>query len=162
VPSYTASEPKRAAVYYVEPGKYRVKVVNAVEKTSQNNNPMIKLDVQVLLPDGTDGPEIWEYLVFTAKSSWKIDQFLASIGRPVIPGEEVNVDCEDIVGEVGVALVGDEPGSTNPDHKFNKIERWLFGQEKEQYEKEQSESKHVVAKGNAYQPQPEDGDDIPF
>ena len=164
MPSYTAGEPKKAAVYYVEPGTYKVKIVQAVEKQSQQGNPMIKLDCQVLLPSGTEGPTVWEHLVFTPKASWKIDQFLTSIGRAPVPGEDVDIDPVDLIDEIGVAVIGDEPGSTNPDHKFNKVERWLFGAERKSYEEESKKtSNHVVAKGNGYQPQPkEDGDDIPF
>jgi len=133
MPTYKASEPKPAGVYFVPPGIYNIEVASATEKTSQSGNAMIKLVCTILLPDGSEGPEVWDHLVFTAKASWKIDQFLASIGRAVIPGEDVEIEALDIVGAKGVALIGEEPGATNPDHKFNCLERWVFGDERKKF-----------------------------
>lgn len=169
MPTYKASEPKQAATYFVEPDIYEVEIKTAVEKTSEKNgNPMIKLDVAVIL-DGAEGPTMWEYLVFTAKASWKIDQVMASIGKPTMPGEDVNIEPEHIIGERGVALIGEEAGSTNPDHRFNKIERWLFGKEKNDWLANKGKPKavqvdtHIKAKANAYKPEVTDNDDdIPF
>ena len=129
MPSYKQEEPKKAGTYFVEPGIYRVEIKNAVEKISQNGNDMIKLVCKVLLKDNVEGPEVWDHLVFTPKASWKIDQFLASIGQAVVPGEEVNVEAADLIGTVGVAEIGEEPGATNPDQRFNTIARWIFGDE---------------------------------
>ena len=158
MPTYKSSELKQAGVYYVEPGVYKMEVANATDKTSQNGTAMIKLVCKILMPDGSAGPEVWDHLVFTAKAAWKIDQFLASIGRATIPGEDVDVDAIDLIGAVGVALIGEEPGQTNPDHKFNTIERWIFGDEREGFLG--GKSKTVAKK------QPvvtvEDGDEIPF
>ena len=130
MPTYKASEPKQAAVYYVEPGTYEVEIIKAVEKTSQAGNPTIKLDVAVILEGGVEGPKMREHLTFTPKAAWKVDQVLSSIGRAVIPGEDVTVEAEDLIGEKGVCLIGVEAGQTNPDHQFNCVERWLFGDEK--------------------------------
>jgi hypothetical protein len=41
MPTYKQSEPK--PVYFVEPGTYKVEIVNAMEKLSKAGNPMIKL-----------------------------------------------------------------------------------------------------------------------
>ena len=158
MPTYKSSELKQAGVYYVEPGVYKMEVASAADKTSQNGNAMIKLVCKILLPDGSAGPEVWDHLVFTSKAAWKIDQFLASIGRATVPGEDVEVDAIDLIGSVGVALIGEEPGQTNPDHKFNCIERWIFGDERERF---------LAGKAKAIEKkQPvvteEDGDEIPF
>jgi hypothetical protein len=101
MPSYKQEEPKSSGAFFVEPGIYQLEIVNAVEKLSQNGNEMIKLITKVVLPSGGVGPEIHDHLVFTAKASWKIDQFLASIGQAVIPGEEVSIDADDLVGRHG-------------------------------------------------------------
>jgi hypothetical protein len=151
MPSYKQEEPKKAGTYFVEPGLYKVEVKNAVEKTSQNGNAMIKLVCKVLMQGGTEGPEVWDHLVFTAKASWKIDQFLASIGRAVIPGEEVSVEATDLVGTVGVAEIGEEAGTNNPDQKFNCIARWVFGDELKAWKAGKPATK-----------KPADGDEIPF
>jgi len=103
MPTYTQTEPK--PVYFVEPGKYKLEVVSAVEKLSQAGNQMIKLICKVILPNGDKGPEIHEHLTFTPKAAWKIDQFRAACGQAVVPGEEEGTDNG---------------------HRFNKIERWML------------------------------------
>lgn len=158
MPTYKSSELKQAGLYFVEPGIYKMEVVNATDKTSQNGNAMIKLVCKILLPDGSAGPEVWDHLVFTAKAAWKIDQFLASIGRATVPGEDVEVYAIDLIEAVGVALIGEEPGQSNPDHRFNTIERWIFGDEREKFlsgkSKPVEKKKPVVTV--------KDGDEIPF
>ena len=123
MPTYTQTEPK--PVYFVEPGKYKLEVVSAVEKLSQAGNPMIKLICKVILPNGDKGPEIHEHLTFTAKAAWKIDQFRAACGQAVVPGEEITIEAEDLVGVSAWALLGEEDGTDNG-HRFNKIERWML------------------------------------
>jgi hypothetical protein len=123
MPTYTQTEPK--PVYFVEPGKYKLEVVSAVEKLSQAGNPMIKLICKVILANGDKGPEIHEHLTFTPKAAWKIDQFRAACGQAVVPGEEVTIEAEDLVGVSAWALLGEEEGTDNG-HRFNKIERWML------------------------------------
>ena len=159
MPTYKSSELKQAGLYFVEPGVYKMEVASAADKTSQNGNAMIKLVCKILMPDGSVGPEVWDHLVFTAKAAWKIDQFLASIGSATIPGEDVDVDAIDLIGATGVALIGEEPGQTNPDHKFNCIERWIFGDEREGFLGGKSK---MVAKKQPIVTVDEDGDEIPF
>ena len=159
MPTFKSSELKQAGLYFVEPGVYKMEVVSAADKTSQNGNAMIKLVCKILMPDGSAGPEVWDHLVFTPKAAWKIDQFLASIGRATIPGEDVDVDAIDLIGATGVALIGEEPGQTNPDHKFNNIERWIFGDEREGFLGGKSK---MVAKKQPVVTVDEDGDEIPF
>jgi hypothetical protein len=123
MPTYTQTEPK--PVYFVEPGKYKLEVVSAVEKLSQAGNQMIKLICKVILANGDKGPEIHEHLTFTPKAAWKIDQFRAACGQAVVPGEEVTIEAEDLVGVSAWALLGEEEGTDNG-HRFNKIERWML------------------------------------
>jgi len=160
MPTYKSSELKQAGVYYVEPGVYKMEVASAADKTSQNGNAMIKLVCKILMPDGSAGPEVWDHLVFTAKAAWKIDQFLASIGRATIPGEDIDVDAINLIGATGVALIGEEPGQTNPDHKFNTIERWIFGGEREGFLG--GKSKPVAKKQPIATAVEDDSDSIPF
>ncbi len=133
MPSYKQEEPKSSGAFFVEPGIYQVEIANAVEKLSQNGNEMIKVITKVVLPNGGTGPEIHDHLVFTAKASWKIDQFLASIGQAVVPGEEVSIEADDLVGATGLAMLGEEPGQKNPDHRFNTLERWVFRDERSEW-----------------------------
>ena len=171
MPSYKQSEPKQGGAFFVPPGIYEVEIVKATEKTSQNGNPMIALVGAIKMPNGNDGPQVWDNLVFTAKAAWKIDQFLASTGSAVVPGEDVEIEADDCVGKVGVAVIGEEPGSQNPQQKFNCIERWIFGDERSEFlrakrasafnAKQQGAAKEAAAKdGSAKKDDSED--DIPF
>ena len=56
-------------------GVYDFVVVDAIEKQSQNGNPMIELQLMVNGPDGSKdgGIRIFDHLTFTPKSYWKID-----------------------------------------------------------------------------------------
>ena len=152
MPSYTQTEPRET--YFVEPGKYQVEITKSVEGTSQvkpdgtGGNPMIKLTCRVKLPDGTNGPELKEYLTFTAKAAWKIDQVRQALGQAVVPGEEVNIEAEDFVGMTAWVVLGEEAGSTNPNARFNTIEKWIEAKQ--------------TAKPAAKPTKPEDGDEIPF
>ncbi len=148
MPAYTQSEPRET--YFVEPGKYQVEITNGVEKISQAGNPMIKLTCRVKLPDGTNGPEISEHLTFTAKAAWKIDQVRQALGQAVVPGEDLTIEAEDFVGMSAWVVLGEEPGSTNPNTRFNIIERWV-------------EAKQATKKPTkATTQKDEDGDEIPF
>ena len=160
MPTYKSSELKQAGVYYVEPGVYKMEVASAADKTSRKTgNAMIKLVCKVLMPDGSAGPEVWEHLVFAPTSLYKKDQFLASIGRATIPDEDIEVNAIDLIGAVGVALLEVERGQTNPDHKFNNIKRWIFGDERERFLAGKSKT---VAKKQPIVTADEDGDEIPF
>jgi hypothetical protein len=161
MPSYKQEEPKSAGIFLVPPGKYEVEIVKATEKTSQSGNAMIKLECEIILGPDKKGPVCWDFLVFTPKASWKIDQFLASIGRKVVAGENVEVEALDLIGKLGVVEVGEEDGSTNPDQKFNNIERWIFGDEQAKWRAPKADA-HIVAKSNGYAPTPDETDDIPF
>jgi hypothetical protein len=161
MPSYKQSEPKSGA-FLVEPGVYAIEIVKAAEKTSQNGNPMISLTMEIKLPGGAVGPTVWDNLVFTPKASWKIDQVLASIGRAIVPGEDCNVEADDLIGMDGVALIGEEPGAKNPSDKFNCIDRWIYGEEKSEFLRTQRARK-------AQNPAPvqpakadQENDDMPF
>jgi hypothetical protein len=168
MPTYKASEPKKAEIYFVEPDIYEVEIKTAVEKISKSGNPMIKLTCTILLPDGSNGPEVWEHLTFTDKAAWKIDQVLTAVGIAYIAGQDIDVEANDLIGKRGVCLVGEEAGAENPDHRFNKLERWLFGDEKKEWLSGKKTSaaikslKPVAPKKQAEVFTDADGDEIPF
>ena len=171
MPTYKASEPKKTEIYFVKPDVYEVEIRKAIEKVSQRSgNTMIKLTCTILMPDGGDGPEVWEHLVFTEKAAWKIDQVLAAVEIAVIAGDDIDVQPEDLIGKKGVCLIGEEAGSENPEHRFNKIERWFFGDEKKAWLSE-GKSNPTVAPSNPIASKPTknvsiqtdvEGDEIPF
>ena len=159
MPAYTQNEPKSGA-FFVPPGIYAVEIVKAIEKTSQNGNPMISLTCEIMLGNGKVGPTVWDNLVFTSKAAWKIDQVLSSIGRAVVPGDEANIEADQLVGSEGVAIIGEEPGAKNPSDKFNCIERWIFGDERNEWLR----TNRAKAMQNPQKPAPsiKEEDDIPF
>jgi len=122
MPTYKQSEPK--PVYFVEPGTYKVEIVNAVEKLSKAGNPMIKLICRVEIGEGAKGPEVHEHLTFTEKAGWKIDQVREACGFAVVPGEEVDVQPEDFIGKTATVVLGEEKGA-DAGHRFNTLERWV-------------------------------------
>jgi hypothetical protein len=166
MPTYKANEPKKAAIYFVEPDVYEVEIRKAIEKISpKSGNPMIKLTCAIIMPDGNDGPEVWEHLVFTEKAAWKIDQVLSAIGIAIVAGEEVDVDPDQLIGKKGVCLIGEEAGAENPEHRFNKIDRWFFGEEKKQWlsgKKTNTATIAPKAKSNVVEKSLDEADEIPF
>jgi hypothetical protein len=127
---------------------------------------MIKLTCTIIMPDGNDGPEIWEHLTFTEKAAWKIDQVLAAVEIAIVAGEDIDVEPEQLIGKKGVCQIGEEAGAENPDHRFNKIERWFFGDEKKAW---LSGNRQVTATKTQPKPQAkpaapslEEADEIPF
>jgi hypothetical protein len=122
---------------------------------------MISLTCAIMLGAGKIGPTVWDNLVFTSKAAWKIDQVLASIGRAVVPGEEANVEADQLVGCEGVAIIGEEPGAKNPSDKFNCIERWIFGDERNEWLRT-NRAKDFQAKAAPKAETTQEADDIPF
>jgi len=166
MPTYTAAKPTDAqsGKYYVEPGTYTCHVFTAEEKTSKKKpdgtggNPMIELTLKVILPNGKTGPEIRDYLVFTPKSSWKIDAFRASSGEAVIDGD-AELSAESCENREVVAMIGDKPGDKEG-VRWNTVDYYLHGEERAAFLSGQSASKKAT-KPSTKQVDA-DGDDIPF
>jgi hypothetical protein len=129
MPTYTQGEPKSGGALFVPPGFYDVEVIKATEKQSKAGNEMIVLDCQIKLPGGRPGPDVSEFLVFTDKASWKVDQVRAACGMAVVAGEKVDVEPKHFDGAEATVEVGTKPGDKNPDQTFNTIERWLLPDE---------------------------------
>ena len=115
---YTAKTPVAAPEFFVPAGEYKLRIIDAVEKVSKGNNCMIQVTHRVLLPDGTEGPKLFDYLVFEESSFWKIDQFLKSAGMHPGDGADVDVQAQEIIGwEVTATLKVEEYNGT----KSNKV-----------------------------------------
>lgn len=147
MPTYTAGK----AVQNVSSGIYDCEIIKAEEKISEKGNTMIKLDVQIIRPDGTRGPTIWDYLVFVPKSFFKIDHVLWSIGTKPKEGETINVEAGDFIGQKAVVEVGETDGD-NASVRFNKIERWIYGDEKADFKSGKTKERHIQSKSNGYSP----------
>lgn len=120
--AFKAGNPE-ASEFYVEPGEHTLRVVEAKEDTSKGGNDMIKLTLQVVRKDGSKGPKLFDYLVFTAAAFWKVDQFLKAAERHPGAGEEINIDADDLIGiEVEAELKIEE----HEGKKSNKVESYLF------------------------------------
>jgi hypothetical protein len=168
MPTYTAKKPEAPQSgnkYHVEPGVYKCEVFTAEEKTSKRKpdgsggNPMIELVLKVMLPDGTTGPQIRDYLVFTPKSGFWIDAFRASSGEAVLEGD-AELTAESCETREVVVMIGDKPGDKEGIY-WNFIEYYLHGEERAEFLSGKAVAR-PVAKPTVKPAAVADGDDIPF
>jgi hypothetical protein len=119
MPSYRSGDATRPE--YVNAGEYSVEITGAEETVSKNKNDMIELRLKV----APDGVVLFDHLVFADSSFWKIDAFRASIGEKVVPGEEIEIVADDLIGRTGKVrlIVEDYQG-----RKRNKVAAWLVPQ----------------------------------
>jgi hypothetical protein len=87
-------------------GIYDFMVVDATNKQSQNGNEMIELQLVV---KGSDGQEhrVYDRLVFTPGSTWKIDHFRTASGETLVKGQSVefnDTDCLDRSGKCALII----------------------------------------------------------
>jgi hypothetical protein len=139
---YTSSN-QESKSFHVEPGDYDVTVIEAVETISKSSGAdMIKLNLEV---DG-HGCRLFDYLIASESTAWKIDAFRRSIGDNVVEGEEVELSASTLIGRRGRARLKTEEfnGKTN-----NKVDLWL-----------EPSTKAEPAK--AAPAQPEEDDNEPF
>ena len=103
---------------FVPNGDYLVTVIEASETFSKAGDEMIKLKLEV----EEHGVRLYDYLVATESSFWKIDTFRKAIGEAVVEGEEVELSASDLEGRQGYArlMVEEYQGK-----KSNKVELWL-------------------------------------
>ena len=103
---------------FVPNGDYLVTVIEASETFSKAGDEMIKLKLEV----EEHGVRLYDYLVATESSFWKIDTFRKAIGEAVVEGEEVELSASDLEGRQGYARLMVEEYQ---DKKNNKVEMWL-------------------------------------
>ena len=96
------------------------KILAVEPMCSKSGRDMLKLTVEV----DTCGPkclEVTDYLILHSDFAWKIEQYLAAIGRQFGAGENVTIDQRTFLGGKFVALTYNEPGQKNPGRLYLKI-----------------------------------------
>lgn len=105
--------------FHVKPGDYDVRIIDAVETVSKTSGAeMIKLTLEV---EG-HGCRLYDYLIASESTAWKIDTFRRAIGETVHEEVEVEIVARDLVGKKARARLKTEEynGKLN-----NKVDAWL-------------------------------------
>lgn len=80
---------------FEEPGIYSATIIKAENAIAQDSgNEIIKLRIEL------DDSKVWifENLTFGARSAWRVDTFLKSVGKQPAKGEEIDIIPEELVG----------------------------------------------------------------
>jgi hypothetical protein len=123
--TYKTKTPERVQ-FFVPPGDYTLQIIDAEEDTSKSGNDMIKIKCRVVKDDGLLGVSLFDYLVFSEKTLFKIDQFLKACGRHPGADCDFSLDCEELIGWEFQATLKVEEHNGN---KNNKIAAYLFEDE---------------------------------
>lgn len=92
-----------------KPGDYDFNVHDAWEETSNGGNEMVKLTLHVLNRDG-QRRTVFDYLVNSEKSQWKIRHFAEAVG--MVPQYEAGeMEPHDIVSRVGRLKLKTKPAT---------------------------------------------------
>jgi hypothetical protein len=90
-------------------GQYDFEVREATEKESSTGNEMTELEVWIYNPSG-DRRLVFDYLVVTEKSAWKIRSFAASCG--LLPQyERGTLIANEMVGRTGRCILMTRPAN---------------------------------------------------
>ena len=120
---YTAGKPT-ASQFCVPAGEYSLTVVEAKEDTSKKGNDQIKMVLKVIREDGSDGPKLFDYLVFSENCFWKVDAFLKSCGEH--PGEGVQMIFQPMSKMIGWQCRAKLKVETYNGKENNKVDAYLF------------------------------------
>lgn len=109
-------------IFHLPAGEYPVTIIDASETVSRSSGAdMIKLTLEAEAPDGTT-VTLFDYLVATPSSAWKIDAFRRALGKPVVKGESVELCACDLIGcRLRARLKVEKYNDT----ENNKVEAWL-------------------------------------
>lgn len=136
----STSEPRE---FHVAPGEYELSVVDAVETVAKGSGAeMIKLNLEV----SGHGCRLFDYLIASESTAWKIDAFRRALGETVIPGTPAEIHPRQLIGRTLRARLRIEEYNGK---YSNKVDAWL----------EPFESTTGSAQA---QPTAEEDDDVPF
>ena len=156
---YTSSN-EAPKSYHLPAGDYPVTIVEASETVSRSTGAdMIKLTLDAESPDGTQSTKVFDYLVASASSAWKIDAFRRALGHEVVQGEPVELAAEDLVGRTLRARLKVEEfnGRAN-----NKVEAWLAPLAASSNAPAPAPASPAAAPTTSTNPAPEDASNEPF
>jgi hypothetical protein len=118
---YTSSD-EAPKSFHLPAGDYVVTIVDATETVSRSTGAdMIKLVLDAEAADGST-TTLFDYLVASPSSAWKIDAFRRALGHTVVQGEAVELAAEDLIGRSLRARLRVEEFNGR---LSNKIEAWL-------------------------------------
>jgi len=103
----------------VEPGVYPAIIIKAEEKVSKQGNDMIDIVWEL-----ENKLWIFDHLVFTPKTGFKVDTFLKSIGKAPTKGEDVEIVADELVGCRAFIELGIEPAN-GPYDERNRIDHYV-------------------------------------
>ena len=100
MPKYVSGSQSKRTECHKE-GNYLLVVIGAEEKTSQKGSEMIELKLEVVGPDiaEDEGAILYDYLVFSQNTAWKIDEFRAACGETIVEGAEIDIEADDLIGK---------------------------------------------------------------
>lgn len=74
-------------------GDYRARLISAEATVAQSSgNPMVTCTYQVTAPAEHRGAELKDYVAFTERTWWKIDQTAKALRVPLTAGDDVECD----------------------------------------------------------------------
>jgi len=118
---YTSSN-EAPKFHHLPAGDYPVTIVEATETVSRSSGAdMIKLTLDAEAPDGAT-VKVFDYLVASPSSAWKIDAFRRALGEEVVLGEAVELSAADLLGRTLHARLKVEEFNGNEN---NKVDAWL-------------------------------------
>ena len=108
-------------------GRYKLRVVDVEKDTAKDSSDMLKLTLAVL-KDGNPGTKLYEYLIFSEKSFWKVEHFLKSCGE--YAGDGVDVDSDELADDcIGWECEADLKVETYQGRDSNKVAAFVFDDE---------------------------------
>lgn len=109
-------------------GFYPAKVLAVEPMRSRSGKDMLKLTIEVDA-GGVRCIETTDYLILHSDFAWKIEQYLAAVGRQFGAGENITIDNNTFLGCKFTALTCNEPGVKNPDRLYLKVMHALRAQD---------------------------------